>query len=322
MKRFYCGLGTLVWLLLVSGNHAVAQSFHIGSGGIGFGYSSGHNGHHGGHHGGYHGGHHGGYHGGHHDGYSFGLHLGSDYGYRSDHYSDDYYYPRTYSAPRRETARFVDAPPVPSSSQLARMPREDLIQLLQAGAEELNDELTDLSTGDGWARHLHLQSLSDLSGSHTDSELAEITALFNSTAEKPEFEMIASLWGFRTVHGVLVELMVPPASRHRRQLEETTEWLSHSLSKLTTGKGWKEHLKLAALEETLSTAGEEGSLSDAAIRDSLLAILTTFDRVRDDASFKVIADLPAFQVTHEIMASYCDLLKSAGPIEAPVPPEE
>jgi hypothetical protein len=93
--------------------------------------------------------------------------------------------------------------------EAARSPQEREPDVLKGQAEMLNKSLERLSTGDGWRKHLELdslQKLADKKNLESNDEIKRIEERFDQTAHNPDFQSIAKLPGFSGVYGTLHKL--------------------------------------------------------------------------------------------------------------------
>lgn len=223
------------------------------------------------------------------------------------------------------------APPqrsIISAAQVSYLPLDALQRLLRQAVFSLDDDLSGMSTGGGWKKHLQLAALvAAISSEQTappDAELRDrlnfIADLFDEVSQKPEYGLISRLWGFRTVHVVLREYALPPDVRIGRQLAAAAQVLTAALNDVGTGGSWIAHLRLAELSDIL--AAKEMDSAERAQR--LQEIRQGFDDVSRKPQFAVVADLPGFRA---IQAQLAQLINSssapapAAPDEAPASPQ-
>jgi hypothetical protein len=99
--------------------------------------------------------------------------------------------------------------------------------------------------------------------------------------------------------------------------------LRNELSTLTTGAKWQRYLQLP-LRPVPEQAVLDSLFSDAS-RGRLNACLTRYDSVRDDARFDIVAELPAFDRTHDALRDFVFWLDGELTLAADAtlpPPEE
>ena len=81
--------------------------------------------------------------------------------------------------------------------------------VLKGQAEVLDKSLERLSTGEGWRKHLELDSLAKLADEknlQSNEEVQRIEDRFNQVMRNPEYQAIAQLPGFNGVYSTLHKL--------------------------------------------------------------------------------------------------------------------
>jgi hypothetical protein len=208
--------------------------------------------------------------------------------------------------------------PVPPSADLSIMDWKSLRRLLRSAATQLEADLYRLATGTTWKKHLRLGALRDLVAEDVEmppereslSQLLEILEAYDSTRANEQFRTISSLTAFRIVHTALGEFVSPPHERQRRLLAASAGNLDRSLARINTGATWQPYLALPA-EVYAASDSTSGSGSTSAAHpefEQLTAVLGRYDSVSQNAAYRVIAELPAFQETQERLSLYINLL--------------
>lgn len=231
-------------------------------------------------------------------------------------------------------------PPVPTNDQLAGMPGVDLRGLFLFSVDRLDEQLDGLSTGNGWKSFLKTEELrkavppptlaplppeseaaaptevEPLMPDQVRRRLSEILTTYERVQQNPEYRQISQLWGFQTVHLVLRELLVPPIQRLRKQLTLSVELLEDELQQFETSSRWKSHLKLDDVKRIASVRPEDISAAD---RNRLQSIISVFDTVAAEPSYRMISDLLGFRLTQYGARSYLAQLKVPAPPAPPSP---
>ncbi len=231
-------------------------------------------------------------------------------------------------------------PPIPTVDQLAGMPGVELRGLLLFAVDRLDEQLDGLSTGNGWKSFLKTNELRQAvppptlaplppeseDVAPTDVEplmleparlrLTEILNTYEKVQQNPEYHQISQLWGFRTTHLVLGELLVPPIQRLRKQFALSVDLLEEELQQFETGSRWTSHLKLDDARRIAAIRAEDISAAD---RKGLQTMISVFDSVAAEPSYRMISDLRGFRMTHYGIRSYLAQLKVPAP---PVPPSK
>ena len=93
--------------------------------------------------------------------------------------------------------------------EAARSPDEREIGVLKGQAEVLDKSLERISTGEGWRKHLELESLTKLADQkslRSNEETQRIEDRFDQVMRNPEYQAIVQLPGFSGVYGTLHQL--------------------------------------------------------------------------------------------------------------------
>jgi hypothetical protein len=227
-----------------------------------------------------------------------------------------------------------EEPPIPTDEQLAGMPGVELQGLLFFAVDRLDEQLDGLSTGSGWKAFLKTDELRRAippptlappppesgEGPSTTAEslmpeparrqLADILKTYEKVQQNSEYRQISKLWGFQTTRLVLRELLVPPIQRLRRQLSLSSEFLEQELEQFETSSSWAKHLKLDEAKRIAAVRTEEISATDL---KSLQAIVSVFDSVAAEPSYRMISDLLGFRLAQYGARSYLAQLKVPAP---------
>jgi hypothetical protein len=236
-----------------------------------------------------------------------------------------------------------EEPPVPTDEQLAGMPGIELRGLLLYAVNRLDEQLDVLSTGSSWKSFLKTDELRravpppTLAPPPPDSsaaplaeaepllpesvrrQMAEFLKRSDTVKQNPEFRQISQLWGFQTTHVVLRELLVPPIQRLRKQLALSVELLEQDLEQFETSSRWAGHLKLNDVKRIAAVRADGISPAD---RKQLQAIVSVFDSVAAEPSYRMISDLLGFRLTQYGARSYLAQLKVTAPPAPPAPPSK
>jgi hypothetical protein len=229
--------------------------------------------------------------------------------------------------------------PVPTVAEVAAMPGADVRGLLLFAVDRFNDELSGITTGDGWRDYLQVENLRRLVPAPPEAppapgeelpadppmtppafqELTGILGRFDQTAANAEYRQISGMWGFQSIQVTLRELLVPPIERLNRQLNLSAEFLEADLQEIETGAAWIAHLRIADLKRLATIIPQDVSLED---RRQLEDIIGTFDRVAADPGYRVISDLTGFRMTSHVMRAYrLQLSPPPSPASPPGAPE-
>jgi hypothetical protein len=247
---------------------------------------------------------------------------------------DGYYDGRRTSRPRDD--RYVEAqsrPPTPE--ELAAMDWASVGAVIRTAALRLSAVLDQRSNGAHWKNELQLARLVALvpeANEPPDPEtvvlLSEIAGAHEAIASDRDFRRLGRLEDFDVLEAALVEYLSPPLDRTRRQLIGYSELLQERVARFSTGAQWQAHLKLP-LEPM--PEGYDPALApppDAAARfererTALVKTVARYESVATDARYKIIADLPEFQATHDLLVAYVTMLPQAPPaVEPPEGPVE
>lgn len=249
--------------------------------------------------------------------------------YGGYYYDDDNYYRGTTEYYQPRSVQYADQtppepPPIPTAGQISRFSDEQLAGLLRAACEVFTEELGEYSNGDGWKKRFKLTEILELAKKSRSATLdaaeratvEEVLKRTESDAKNAEYEVITKTWGFRALQAGLREFALPPAGRQAHLLVATVQKLNDSLDGLTTGAGWKKHLRL----DDLKGAAENASADDPGRAKKLEGILAKFDAAAQNPEFKVVADLDGFAATRTVLQRYINALQTDKPAQTPAPP--
>lgn len=233
-----------------------------------------------------------------------------------------------------------EEPPVPTDEQLSGMPGVELRGLVLYSVDRLDEQLDGLSTGRGWKSFLKTEDLkrivppptlaplppeSDdaaptvaepILPESTRRQLAEILKSYERVQQNGEYRQISQLWGFQTTHVALRELLIPPVHRLRKQLSLSIELLNEELQQFETHEQWSRHLKLELVKKMSTVPPEDVSAAD---RKQLQTVISTFDTVAAEPSYRMISDLLGFRLTQSGARAYLAQLQVSAP---PAPPAQ
>lgn len=185
-----------------------------------------------------------------------------------------------------------------------QMSWDSLCWTICEATETLEAQLRTFPTGAHWCNHLVTEELRDLldRGSrgpliHEERRRAgEILQVYNAVRDTPELAAVVNLSGFKTVHLALHELLLTPEQRLRRELGYSAEVLDESLSRLKDGPRWRDFLAL----------GLENRGDQAPTYEHVARVLRRYESLHQD---DVIAQLPAFRETRDLLAQYLHQLE-------------
>jgi hypothetical protein len=150
--------------------------------------------------------------------------------------------------------------------------------------------------------------------------LLEIFDIYQSASQSPEYRRITGLPSFQALAAVLGEYVTTPDERLRRQLFVAANELDRSLEQFKTGTTWQQFLEVAP-GKTLS-ADETNQAPPALDASDLARLLIRFDSVEQNDDYRVIAAVPAFKATHNLLAAYLSQPRVSSPAgieELPTP---
>lgn len=221
----------------------------------------------------------------------------------------------------------IDAPMAPSEDSQPIMGWQTLRQMLVQGVTNLDRILNRSSTGPYWKEYLHTAELIQIVDTQVDTppeadevaRLTEILAAYNSAMADNQFRAITRRRAFRTVYGVLSELVITPVQRQRQLLVVSSRQLDGALEQVNTGQTWQRYLSMPPSVVGYLVAGSDEPLPyDQSINvDELRQVLGRFDSASRNPNYQSIAGLAAFQETHRHLAEYISLLQQS---DAPMPP--
>lgn len=193
---------------------------------------------------------------------------------------------------------------------------------------ELDFDLGQISTGELWKAHLKTAELAALVRSQQDAppgeqeriQLREILAIHQATARSSAYRRITDQPSFRALGAVLAEYTTTADERLRRQLFAAAGELDRSLEQFETGNTWQQYLEVAPGKSL--AADQTGRAPASSSTTALADVLARFESVRHNDDYRVIAAVPAFKATHDLLAAYLSRAgasSTAGVEELPIP---
>lgn len=203
--------------------------------------------------------------------------------------------------------------PVPSARRLASLTDQQLLTVLDGTRSDLEGDLGEFNTGEGWKKHLKLGEIEDtvaeLKGkpipNATRIWFATLTAQFDQVAKDEGYAKISSLWGFRVTHLVLRELARPSVQRWSHQVALHRDTLHGYLKRIERGSDWIAYMELDKLAE-LPQLPTDWKTED--IR-WVTGVADRFGKVREDPAFAMVARQPGFPELHIAITSLMQSLK-------------
>lgn len=116
------------------------------------------------------------------------------------------------------------------------------------------------------------------------------------------------------------ELRQMPEARLRRQLFGSALDLDRALDRFETGESWQRYLSVAPGLPLSRDRFDSAEITRT--NGQLATVLAHFDAVSKNADYRMIAALPAFQWTHELLAEYLDARRMSQSAAHPTPAEE
>ncbi len=198
----------------------------------------------------------------------------------------------------------------PSVEELSQMDYQTLGQVVAKATALLNMDLDQLKTGQLWKAHLKTAELAALLPKKFDTappedlraQLQNIFEIHRATAESLEYAKITGLETFQVLGAALAEYLTPQDERLRRQLFLAAGALDQSLDRFKTGGTWQQYLELAPGKILSPNAVQDATVPPTPAE--MAELLARFDSVQRSEEFRVIAAVPEFKATHELLAAY------------------
>ena len=233
-------------------------------------------------------------------GRSFGWGIELDLSRSRRYYDDETVEPQ--QAPRQTSP--LPSPPLPTAKELELLTSQELVKLIQIGANRLHSELMAIEQGQGWIEFLSLVEVRQRSKEYKATNrkwLLSVVSEYNKTKENPKFAVISEMWGFQVTHLSLVEYSKSNDGRLRRQLQVACDWLEDSLKQIGADKqGWFEFLEIREMKKWLAAKPLNGSVE----QKTSARYLKTLLQVAKDSRYKMISDLPAYKKLTSLLQSY------------------
>jgi hypothetical protein len=209
----------------------------------------------------------------------------------------------------------------PTPEELAEVDWWTLRRVVRRAAAQLDAELHQFPTGDVWRRNFKTAEIPDLvadvEGPPSEEErqvAAQLAAAYETGLQTPDLRAVTRLDNYRVLHAALKELALPAEPRLRRQLIASARYLDRSLGDLRNGESWQRYLALPetlfALQEAVGDAVLQPEPDDVA---ALAKVRDRFETTRHTPEFRGVARLPDFNITHERLRAYLDVLGGAPP---------
>jgi hypothetical protein len=189
--------------------------------------------------------------------------------------------------------------------------------------------LSGVPGGEVWRTHFETRAALDavapnVNGPLADGEretIARVLDVYDRGVERQDLRSITRTASFRASHAALQELALPTDERLVRQLSHSGRALHQSLGNFSTGATWQRFLALP--DEIVAAADRPPSMEPRDWQfdtEQLETILEHYDRVTRNREYRPIADLPAFQATHERLATLVSQQATANAPPEPLPP--
>jgi hypothetical protein len=199
---------------------------------------------------------------------------------------------------------------LPTSADFAQMDWRSLSQAVREWSARLAADLDRFPSGNAWRVQLKTAEIAALVPRELDipptedvcRQLREILEIQNGASNSPELRQVANLASFQVLRVALAEYVTPSEQRSRRQLIIAAGELNRSLGRFETGGGWQHYLALSP-GQVLSERSAEVA-APAPTPDEFAQLLARFDSVSQNADYRVIWALPAFEATRSHLAAY------------------
>ena len=201
----------------------------------------------------------------------------------------------------------------PSTQSLSTMDWQSLRGAVRLAASQLVQDLNRQPNATAWKSHLQVTAIHELVTTSdqppeeaTVEPLGRILAKYSSLRANPGFDTITSLASFRRLHAALDEYLTPPWTRQLRRLADSSRQLDQELNRLRNSADWQQYLALPP--SVVSASGsdlppaERPPAQEIVTFDELQKVRERFDAVNRNVKYQVIASLPAFRSTQEILA--------------------
>jgi hypothetical protein len=185
---------------------------------------------------------------------------------------------------------------------------------IRQSAASLDAELNGLPTRDYWKSHLRTAEILTLVSDDTEDppptdvrdRLREILQLHDAVRQSQELAAIARLPSFERLSAELAEYVAPAEQRLEHQLGASARQLDLALTQIRDGSEWRKYLALPPGFGVTTPNSRE-----------LANVLERFEAISRNVGQREIAELPSFQVTHQLLEAYHELLKSPSSRRAP-----
>jgi hypothetical protein len=232
-----------------------------------------------------------------------------DYQSSSDFY-DDGYIRRLDFGPRRRGWYVQGMSASPSADDLLQMDYLTLRRVARASSADFDRWLSGIPAGEVWRKHFESRTIQehlspDVDATPTAEErqaIVRIVRIFDRAVTTADLNDITRMASARTLHAALRELATAPDQRLVRQLSLSARSLNRSLSNLNTGVTWQRYLALP--DAVIAAADRPPGDALQADREELGKILERYESVRARPEYQVIASLPEFQATHQLLAEF------------------
>lgn len=230
-----------------------------------------------------------------------------------------------------QSSRPVNAGTPTPATNFGQMDWRTLSRTIHGANQRLNADLARSPSGDFWKKSLKTDEIAQLvppdavgpPEEEVREHLQEIAQTMNALSGDPDGSSIVRLASFRNLRGALLEYTLPPDVRTRGQLYSTAAELSRSLDQFATAATWRSYF---ALTDGGTLAPDPRSGESTQPTPDFATLLGRFDSVNQDPRYTMIAALPAFERTHNLLRAFvADHLAgdSVSPEELPVPlPDE
>lgn len=208
-----------------------------------------------------------------------------------------------------QPSRAVTAGRPTPATDFGKMDWQTLSQTVRQANERLSADLARSPSGAFWKTSLKTDEIarlvaSDAVGPPTEPvrmQLQEIAGTLDALSADPDANAVVRLASFRNLRAALREYTLPEDIRARGQLYSAAAELNRSLDQFATAKTW---LRYFALTSGGALAPNQRAGESAQPTPDYVTLLDRFDSVEKDPQFSMIAALPAFERTHDLLRVY------------------
>jgi hypothetical protein len=216
---------------------------------------------------------------------------------------------------------------VPTPGDLCEMSWRSLGEAIHESTIQLDSDLDQFARGENWRSRLKTSEIAALVPKGADRppaagvrrQLLAALEVLRAAHKSSELSPVVSLQSFQILEAALGEYVSPPDVRLERQLFGASDELWHSLGDYPTGGLWRDYLALSPGMALADRKLGEAQSTPSAVE--LSDVLKHYDSVDQNNDFRIIARLPAFKTTHELLAAFVSqrATGSSQPEELPPP---